>query len=505
MLRVVLIDDEFYMRKALALSTPWEEACYELVGEADNGVEGLELIKSLEPDLALVDINMPHMDGLTLIKKLQEENIDTKCIILTGYGEFTYAREALRLGVLNYILKPVNQTELMKSLREVYRDILINKRDKLKSSIKQLANTTDTQERKKAVDTIGQHIQQGEEMVLYTLQLVGNKENKDISSMLGGILDKLQSKSMSFYWEQNRQIFNVLVPNKEREVVELDLIRYKDILKEQGEHLVICRSQAIKSLEDLRAYYQNNALLLSSRLVLTEPVLMLDQLSKDSDYTVKVLDHKRLEELLIGLRKKDGEGIEELLRVIFKQIKDNQFPIGIIQSKVNKLMDIIHNYLEEISALDKPMRKSIEAFYHIDDWAESCEDIGARVERFYLEAMGLEGEEVTEADLLVEDIKVYIQEHFHEQDCNINQVVDHFNFNYHYICKLFKNKTEVSLGEYIIQTRMTQAKYFIESGISHIESLADACGYSDGRYFSKSFKKHYGVTPSSYIKRRRSR
>ena len=113
---VLIIEDEFYFRQALKqyLSSHADE--FSLCGEARNGEEGLQKIMELKPDIALVDITMPLMDGISLIRKAREAGSKTRMIILTGYGEFDYAKQAIQLGVQDYLLKPLQSDELYQSL-----------------------------------------------------------------------------------------------------------------------------------------------------------------------------------------------------------------------------------------------------------------------------------------------------------------------------------------------------------------------------------------------------
>lgn len=117
MKRVIVIDDEQIQRQGLVSMTPWEEVDCQVVGEAANAREGMELIRKLQPDIVIVDIRMPGESGLELIEKMQRES-HVEYIILSGYGEFSYAQQAIRLGVRNYLLKPVNDDELLEAVRK---------------------------------------------------------------------------------------------------------------------------------------------------------------------------------------------------------------------------------------------------------------------------------------------------------------------------------------------------------------------------------------------------
>ncbi|MFS0723149.1 response regulator [Paenibacillus sp. 1P07SE] len=119
MYKVLIVDDEYYFRQALKISLPWEEWDLQLIGEAKNGEDALEQMRVLHPDIIMVDINMPIMDGLTFIAKARSAGFNAKFIVLTGHSEFAYAKNAIQLGVSNYVLKPIDTDEIQRSLSEM--------------------------------------------------------------------------------------------------------------------------------------------------------------------------------------------------------------------------------------------------------------------------------------------------------------------------------------------------------------------------------------------------
>jgi two-component system response regulator YesN len=119
MRKVLLVDDEYYFRQALMASFPWKENGFTVCGEARDGEEALEQVIALSPDIALVDINMPIRDGLAFARDIREGNYPLKIVMLSGHSEFAYARQALHLGVSDYLLKPVDDDALLQTLREL--------------------------------------------------------------------------------------------------------------------------------------------------------------------------------------------------------------------------------------------------------------------------------------------------------------------------------------------------------------------------------------------------
>ena len=116
MYKVLLVDDEALIREAIGENIPWGELGFELVASCENGREAMEAIRAKKPDLVLTDICMPYVDGIELAKYIYENCPDTRTIIISGYDEFEYAKQAVRYQVMEYILKPITPSELTEVL-----------------------------------------------------------------------------------------------------------------------------------------------------------------------------------------------------------------------------------------------------------------------------------------------------------------------------------------------------------------------------------------------------
>ena len=132
MYSILLADDEEEVRKGIIRKIDWENLGFQVVGDAENGEEALEKIEQLKPDVVMTDIRMPYMDGLTLSKRIRQKYPSTKILIFSGYDDFEYAQQAIKLNVTEYILKPVNVEELTEILNRV--------RDNLDEEIEQRRN-----------------------------------------------------------------------------------------------------------------------------------------------------------------------------------------------------------------------------------------------------------------------------------------------------------------------------------------------------------------------------
>lgn len=133
--KVLIVEDEDIMRKGLMFMPKWQEVDCIVVGEAVNGQDGLEKIRRLQPDIVIVDINMPVMDGLEMLEKSIEE-YGYDAIIVSGYGEFEYAQKGISLGVTEYLLKPIDYTKLYEAIRKIQAKR--NTDSSIKNAIKQI-------------------------------------------------------------------------------------------------------------------------------------------------------------------------------------------------------------------------------------------------------------------------------------------------------------------------------------------------------------------------------
>ncbi len=123
MVKILVVEDENIIRKGLIGTIDWLSAGFVVAGEAINGKDGLEKIEKIKPDLVITDIRMPVMDGLEMLKKAEEKGFKFEKILLTSYGEFEYAQEGIKLGVIDYILKPIDEDIFYKALEKAKEKI----------------------------------------------------------------------------------------------------------------------------------------------------------------------------------------------------------------------------------------------------------------------------------------------------------------------------------------------------------------------------------------------
>ncbi|AWK50186.1 DNA-binding response regulator [Clostridium beijerinckii] len=123
-IKVMIIDDEYLIRNLIKNCIDWNQIGMDIIAEASNAVEGLNLINKNKPDIILTDINMPITDGLDMSKSILEKYPDIKVIVITGYDEFEYAKRSIKIGVSDFLLKPIDEEELENSVLKLKKEIL---------------------------------------------------------------------------------------------------------------------------------------------------------------------------------------------------------------------------------------------------------------------------------------------------------------------------------------------------------------------------------------------
>lgn len=240
MYKVAIIDDEPIIVKGLSKSVDWEKFSCEVIGTAFSGEEGLELIRSKEPDIVFTDIRMPCMDGLTMIAAIKSEFPGTQIAILTGYRDFEYARQAISLGVARFLLKPSKLDEIMEALQAMT--------EKLKPADQEISdNTASSFIAKNAVAYIEKHY----------------KEKLKLSDVADQVYVSQWhlSKLLNRYIGQNfSEILNSVRINKAKELLKDPALRIGDIADEVGFMDMAHFSRVFKKLVGISANEYRNQL-----------------------------------------------------------------------------------------------------------------------------------------------------------------------------------------------------------------------------------------------------
>lgn len=507
-MKAFIVDDEFLQRTLVKKVIDWEKIGVEIVGEAENGEEALEKILKDQPDIVIMDINIPYLNGIEVSKKVKEVLPDTQIIILTAYGEFEYARQALQLGAVSFVLKPVNPEELtreilkcqerLESIWESQNSIKqmqerITQKQKEQFLLEQLSGIAQP-ETEEAVNA-ALEIVPGTKMAVLFLKFQKEAESealaKEIEEMVQDYFPRyemLEIKGDDVY---------ILLGNAQMEYQISVLCAYlQEVMNQEqlfrgGASRVHNRSTELRDayLEAYSAFRQEST---------QGKIRMYEPLNMKSFVTAASYD---ADKLLAKLRQRE---YREFMEMVVSCFQDMEQGYSISQAAYYVAMDILIRFSLYMTDMGIDFARQIETDQKIlfrlqeNGQIREISDILQQVLKTGL--VLLEKHKVPATRKKVQDARAYIDRNYYRFDMSLNLVADEIGVNASYLSNIFKKEFQCSLSKYITSTRLKAAeKIMTENPGKTLMEVAEAVGYSDVYYFSKNFKSFYGITPSRYL------
>lgn len=523
MYKVVLLDDQSRITRGLKEIIGWERLGCQVVGEANNGLQGLELIDKTSPDIVITDIRMPKMDGLQMIKVLKQRKQNVEFIILSGYSEFEYAKKGMELGVNFYILKPVDENVFEECLQNVCNKIAEQKQRK-DEFLEYKRKSSDRQEEfsclalREIVDGSTDNAEEIQDLLYYSnIKLDGNSFNciliefddisracvkkylKDIKSIIArGLAGFFDFEAFKYSDYQA----GVLIAHKEKIDFDLLCVLLEQIQKEliafTGTNIFIGIGSAAASISGIARSFEQARDALNYKIINEKNTLFLfDKLKNLTDNTFSI-SKEILGELEKSIYSSDLPGskiaVEKYFNVLLAEKKlrtrDIQlqclFVIIAIASKMRSIQFDLNEFVgRDILSLNRISRfKTAE---EIKNWLINVISI--------IIEMGKIPKSVQKDTF--DEIKEYIQTHYFE-GLSLNTIAEHFYFNPYYLSQLFKKKTGESYLTYVTKIRMKKAKELLMTTDLKIYEICNQIGYESTRYFNKTFEKLVGCRPTEY-------
>lgn len=528
--KIIVAEDEYWVRKGIISKLDCDKYGLLLTGEASNGEEALDLIVSQQPDIAFIDIHMPLMDGLSVIKEAIKNGALTKFIIISGYNDFEYAQEAIKLAVFDYILKPVDDNALGEVITKIKKQLMKEKQKneqikKLETKISEngivirdnMLNDLIFNEKNYIPET-GQ-ISEKEilfEKGKYTIAIVwlisdkNSLEGNELSTRkIRDIITKISEKYNGMIcFKNNRKnkeliiIFNIDKLSEEK--VKFILNKILNEVQKQWEiqinighgpvvdgmgRLHLSYKLAYNALRNMivedsinRVYYyrdkSENSLL--SKYISSDLKTVLEKFSKDSSA-------KPIIDIINNIFDKMQEDVQYLNYVTFEDICFGLFSVICKNSEVS----------DDNQKLE--LQKKLN-FYEVLEGFNNIEDAHQWFIKYINESIVISSLKTSHiGEYTIFEIRDYI-ERYYFQKISLKDISKKFFIHPNYLSRIFKEKTGIGFNEYITSVRMQKAVELMGIGIIKIEDIANSVGYENQRYFASSFKRHYGITPTEYIK-----
>lgn len=532
MLRVLIADDESKVCQLIEKLVDWGALGMEVVAVAENGIEALEKIKEFHPDIVITDIRMPGYDGLDLIRLGKEEAPNTEFVIISGYRHFEYAQMAIRYGVNAYLLKPIRKDELTETLKRLSAHFKEQTEQLSLEEKRQRAIRSDEKNLRQAFlqDLVGRR---NKEVLTQPLDRINREfhyhfEPGEFSIAIlkldGRVCD--EEKNVRFMAEKVQAAAGKLLNGyvMEAELTELNgfhffLLNYdpddrmqirrqmKALLSEirvQGDILknlavTMALGEGVGRLSEIGISLKNARLLIEERLLggtgkLMEGSIDSGESFADSEsfakfndrisHTLESLDPFALREELIYLKTKMLASKEISGHEILQMTKEicNQYLFFMKKYR----LPVEENFMENFSISADNCADATELFDYLTRRLTSSYEKASRLKR-------------QDENRPIRLVKKYVEEHFGEP-LTLEEVSQIADLSPTYLSTLFKKDTGITFLEYLSKVRMDMAKKLLKETNDTVADICGKVGYSDVRYFTKSFTKYAGLKPKEYRK-----
>ena len=545
MLKTFLVEDEVVIREMIKKMIPWEQYGFELAGEAADGEMALPLILKSKPDLLITDIKMPFMDGLTLCKLVKKELPNIKIVILSGYDDFNYAKQAISIGVEDYLLKPITKNAFIERLAEIHdryehEKTQIEYYEKFRLEMQEY-------ERNASRDFFEALVRA--DFSLEEIYRRADKLNLDIVAEAYNVLiftpdtsDSSCNSSEGYSdWEAqvHKEIENYFLRHPNAILFRHQVFSYAILVKGQRDSIAENTRECVKNIQEIMEKTGANA---DWFIAVGEEADRLSNIRQSYRtaartyafrylYDGHILYYNMLEQV-----KENFADISKTEAVQLKNININALNPEILQKFLssgleNEVDSFVYDYFHAIGR--EPMESLVFRNYVVlnvrfsalsflkkmgyDDSEVSKEGTDDIVEKTSqsTEASVTYAKKVLKRAIAIRDENAgnqnrnvlkqavdFINSHYMDEELSLNKVAHVANVSANHFSALFSQNMGQTFIEYLTTLRMSRAKELLRCTSKRSSEIAGEVGYKDAHYFSYLFKKTQGMTPSEYRKTR---
>lgn len=535
MLKIFLVEDEMVVREGIKNKIDWAEHGFEFAGEASDGELAYPLIQKLRPDVLITDIKMPFMDGLELARLVRQEIPRMKIIILSGYDEFQYAKEAIAIGVTEYLLKPVASAKIVETIQHVKKIIdeerlqetylqryrqemqeqagLENKRffEELVSGKQSVSDLL-----KKAKDLGFELIAQNYQIVLFKFfkeMGVNDLYSEKLVQLQKKLEEHLGGQPNVLFFERGLEGYALLVKGSAEIPAEAAsracAERITQIFQQEpgiyyfiGIGEPVCRLLEIpKAFDTASRAFAYHYIFEKSRVVNYCEMRKLSA-TQDADISLKTLDTSKIDKMIVERFLKSGsrENTDHFVEDYFESLGTVHIQSFLFRQYI--VMDIrlaAAAFLEELGHGQSTLIERCGDLDRVVGMASTVQDAKSYVKTVLSETLALRDLfSRKKYDGLLQRAQEYIRKNYSCDDISLNHVAQAVNISPTHFSAIFSQETGETFIEYLTGVRMEKAKELLRCSGMKSSEISYAVGYKDPHYFSYLFKKMQGCTPSEF-------
>lgn len=534
-IKVFLVEDEMVIRRGIKNSIDWEKEGYIFCGEASDGELAYPMIIKEKPDILITDIRMPFMDGLELCKLVKKELPNIKILILSGYDEFDYAKEAIRLGVTEYLLKPISSGKLLEALNGVSESIRREKEDKdlVRKYMEEMRENTEHEKQKffeqmiagnlsmaDALET-GEKYEMNLSARMYNLLLFRftlGEENRKSGELLGEAeyaIEKLTER-LEYVFEFQRGVEGwafLLMADNEEQMSERVKELSKDLEEIMKNYSTIAYfggiGQPVARLRELDESFREAERALAARftmelnqIISVEDIRMAQNVDTLDD--IEITSFGEIEKTRTMLEKFLNNGaedeIDEFVDVYINELSEENLKSVLMRQYI--IMDayiVMMSFCEKFEGIEGEMQAQSEELKNSMKTIQTLEEIKNYIRMLLKKIIGvrdtISGRRYSD---IIEIAKDQIRKTYMSDEISLNTIAAEVGMSPSYFSSIFSKEMGKTFVEYLTEIRMDRAKELLMCSSMKTSEIGYEVGYKDPHYFSYIFKKTQNCTPKEF-------
>ena len=516
MYSVIIVDDELFVRKGLIQLIDWASHGFQVSGESDNGEDALAMIQETRPDLVITDIRMPVLDGLALIEAAAQLELETEFIIISGYNDFRYAQQALRFGVQDYVLKPVDPADIYKALTRLKEKLSSKKqrfdqsrihtgerlmeallRDKFHESELQNWDETGVFSQSKAFTYV---LLEVNNIVPWKDTLAPTRDQ--LKAAIREVVQRVAVASSPPIIYEHRRAYGFIVLDEWLSSFEGNIRPFMEIVLQRMKEMIplelrIYAGRAVESLQQLKFSYISAKEVNQYKWVKHENSVIVYSDVEHIQLSFLHLQEQFIHKLTEAVEETNLEGAKAAINHIFSDFLNRCYSIEAIKTAIMQCVLSIINSVRRMEGDEKELA-TIESILGWHDYNLTLNELRQLFHNFVLEAA-----ELTKNLYYccsrggIHKIKTYVDQNFHS-NLSLKSLAAQFFMNPAYIGQLFKKSYGVYFNDYVLGLRVEEAKKLIRQTDMRIYEIAQRVGFNSTDYFVSQFEKVEGMIPSEY-------
>ena len=512
MYRVIIVDDEPVIRRGLRETIEWDALGLEVAGEAADGAEALKLIREIRPEILITDIRMPEMDGIELIREVKKLELNIKITILSGYSDYDYLKAAIRLGVDNYLLKPIDNDELISNLKNAVSEI--EKEAAISLQIRQgtvllrsntlrrlVTGNISPEELKEKAEFL--HIPLDAERYLCAVCSMNRQIPAGIREPFfrDVIAEKSSGRQMAFM-DGDGNLALLLIYDEVPEVrqgtqQELEELAEKAV-REREIPLMIGAGKLAEKIGQIRDSYESAKEALEYGAFLKNGgVIWYDEVPETSQ-TEQIPDRIDYDRMKDFIRRGEQEKLKEYLS---NELNAMTAEAGVSHHRIRNLImhiavrmtDCFRTIYGSMNAFREPTDFDFARLFTLHSYDDMREWLFQLCDELFAANRALLGRSTSIVGLAVD----YIMEHYRE-GVTLRQVAADCHVNTSYLGQIFRKETGSAFTDYVNTLRIQEASRLLGDPTLKVYEIAEQVGFTDYHYFLKIFRKVTGKSPTDF-------